>query len=150
MSQMALFSAAGMRDQTKARNYSPSRDEFRHEHEKRRAWGLQRRHAEKLRRIRERDSMPLSHDDREWLASLTPQPSPPPAAVTLTPTPAPMPGPAPTPSPAPAPAPTPSPAPTIAPPLRAAFAIKREPICVGSSGSIRTTAHHATLTTKRL
>ncbi|SDT63230.1 hypothetical protein SAMN04489716_5023 [Actinoplanes derwentensis] len=76
MSQPALFSVAGMRDRTKSKNYCPDRDEFRRDHERRRAWGLQRRHTEKLRRIRERDSMPLSREDREWLASLTPRTPP--------------------------------------------------------------------------
>ncbi len=51
MGQMALFSVAGLRDRTRARNYSPSRDDFRRDHERRRHFGLQRRHAEKLRRL---------------------------------------------------------------------------------------------------
>ena len=42
-----------MRDRTASRSYSPEAEEFRRIHEKRRAWGLQRRHAEKLRRARE-------------------------------------------------------------------------------------------------
>ncbi len=53
MGQLSLFSRveiAGMRERTVARNYSPTRDEFRREHERRRFWGLRRRHAEKLRR----------------------------------------------------------------------------------------------------
>jgi hypothetical protein len=41
-----------MRDRTAARRYSPERDEFRRDHERQRAWGLQRRHAERLRRLR--------------------------------------------------------------------------------------------------
>ncbi|MBB4690521.1 hypothetical protein BKA14_000669 [Actinoplanes abujensis] len=52
MGQMSLFSRAAisqMRDRTKARNYSPGNEEFRREHQQRRAWGLQRRHAEKAR-----------------------------------------------------------------------------------------------------
>jgi hypothetical protein len=52
---MSLFGRAeitSMRDRTASRNYSAARDEFRREHERHRAWGLQRRHAEKLRRIR--------------------------------------------------------------------------------------------------
>ncbi|SDS24709.1 hypothetical protein SAMN04489716_0347 [Actinoplanes derwentensis] len=109
MSQPALFSVSGMRDRTKARNYSPSRDEFRRDHEIRRAWGLQRRHTEKLRRIRERDSMPLSREDREWLASLTPRSSPPPLPPTLAP-----PAPAP---PAPAPLTPQAPITPQAPPM---------------------------------
>jgi hypothetical protein len=42
-----------MRDRTRSRNYSASRDEFRREHERHRAWGLTQRHARKLRRLRE-------------------------------------------------------------------------------------------------
>jgi hypothetical protein len=48
-----LFSRAeeaSLRDRTRARNWSPSKDAFRREHAERRAWGLQRRYAEKLRR----------------------------------------------------------------------------------------------------
>ena len=44
---------AEMRDRTASRNYSAERDEFRREHERHRAWGVSRRHAEKLRRARE-------------------------------------------------------------------------------------------------
>ncbi|WP_430785637.1 hypothetical protein, partial [Actinoplanes sp. G11-F43] len=56
MAQMSLFSraqTAAMRDWTKARNYDPDRAEFRRQHKIRRDWGLQRRHAEKLRRLRD-------------------------------------------------------------------------------------------------
>ena len=56
MAQLQLFSRAelaGMRDRSRARNYSASRDEFRRAQAGRRAWGLQRRHAERLRRLRE-------------------------------------------------------------------------------------------------
>ena len=59
MGQLSLFSRAelaGMRDRTRARNYSASRDEFRRDHERRRAWGLQRRHAERLRHVREQQA----------------------------------------------------------------------------------------------
>ena len=52
MRQLQLFTSAElarMRDRTKARNYSPERDEFRRDHERRRAFGLARRHAERLR-----------------------------------------------------------------------------------------------------
>jgi hypothetical protein len=45
-----------MRDQTRARNYSESRDEFRREHERRRAWGLQRRQAQRMQHVRERQA----------------------------------------------------------------------------------------------
>ncbi|PRX18248.1 hypothetical protein CLV67_11381 [Actinoplanes italicus] len=55
MGQMSLFGrqeTARFRDRTKARNHSAERDEFRREHERRRFYGLQRRHAAKLRRGR--------------------------------------------------------------------------------------------------
>src|ERR1700754_4904793 len=54
MRQLQLFTSAEMakmRDRTRSRNYSPVIDEFRREHARHRAWGLERRHAEKLRRI---------------------------------------------------------------------------------------------------
>ncbi|WP_433606364.1 SDR family NAD(P)-dependent oxidoreductase [Dactylosporangium sp. CA-139114] len=56
MGQMQLFSArelAAMRDRTKAKHWWPGKDEFRKEAQRRRDWGLVRRHAEKLRRIHE-------------------------------------------------------------------------------------------------
>ncbi|MBB4690632.1 hypothetical protein BKA14_000780 [Actinoplanes abujensis] len=60
--QLSLFSrseTAAMRDRTAARNYSPSKDKFRREHKRRRDWGLRRRHADKLARIRaERPAWP--------------------------------------------------------------------------------------------
>jgi hypothetical protein len=59
MGQLQLFTRAelaGMRDRTRARNYSVDRDEFRREHEHRRSWGLQRRNAERLRHVRERQA----------------------------------------------------------------------------------------------
>ena len=63
-----------MRDGTRSRNYSPERDEFRRTHERHRAWGLARRHAEKLRRLHDRSADPrpaaTSEEDR------TPDPSP--------------------------------------------------------------------------
>ncbi|MGX6602979.1 hypothetical protein ACWKSP_12695 [Micromonosporaceae bacterium Da 78-11] len=52
MRQISMFTTAeiaGMRDRTASRNHSPSRDEFRRRHEHHRAWGLVRRHAERLR-----------------------------------------------------------------------------------------------------
>jgi hypothetical protein len=61
MGQMSLFSRAeiaGMRDWTAARNHCPERDDFRREHEQHRAWGLQRRHAAKLRHVRQQRSAP--------------------------------------------------------------------------------------------
>ena len=45
-----------MRDRTRSGNYSASRDEFRRDHERRRAWGLQRRHADRLRHVREQQA----------------------------------------------------------------------------------------------
>ncbi|REG00309.1 hypothetical protein DFJ67_6360 [Asanoa ferruginea] len=44
-----------MRDRTASRNYSPAGEEFRRKHQRHRAWGLTRRHAERLRRIRGAD-----------------------------------------------------------------------------------------------
>ena len=49
--QLQLFTrpaTAAMRDRTKARNYSPEKEEFRRDHARRRQWGLARRHAQKL------------------------------------------------------------------------------------------------------
>jgi hypothetical protein len=53
--QLQLFTRtelAGMRDRTASRNHSPGREQFRREHERHRAWGLARRHAERLRHAR--------------------------------------------------------------------------------------------------
>ncbi|MBB4750087.1 hypothetical protein BJ964_004248 [Actinoplanes lobatus] len=55
MRQGSLFSRAHiaeMRDPAKARNHSPEREEFRRAQQRRRVFGLERRHAEKLRRLR--------------------------------------------------------------------------------------------------
>jgi hypothetical protein len=55
MRQLQFFTTAelaGMRDRTASRNHSPGRDKFRREHERHRAWGLTRRHAERLRHAR--------------------------------------------------------------------------------------------------
>lgn len=63
MGQASLFSRAqiaAMRDRTMSRNYSAAREEFRREHERHRAWGLQRRHADKLRRVRQCRSAPAA------------------------------------------------------------------------------------------
>jgi hypothetical protein len=89
MRQLSMFTPAelaGMRDRTASRNYSPSRDEFRREHERHRAWGLARRHASRLR-----DAHSIPHHS--------------PAASTTEqrrhdPTQAPSPSPSPSPSPA--------------------------------------------------
>jgi hypothetical protein len=54
MRQLSMFTSAqiaGMRDRTASRNRSPGREQFRREHERHRAWGLARRHAERLRRL---------------------------------------------------------------------------------------------------
>ena len=51
MRQLQLFTTtqlAGMRNRTLSRRYSPAGEEFRREHERHRAWGLARRHAERL------------------------------------------------------------------------------------------------------
>lgn len=89
MSQLSFFSrseTAAMRDRTKSRNYSPSHDEFRREHKRRRDWGLQRRHAEKLRRLHQADSRTTSTTvPPARAAPIPPEPSPvqtPPSAST--------------------------------------------------------------------
>jgi hypothetical protein len=51
---MSFFTAAqtaAMRDPTKRRNYSVEAEEFRREHAARRVWGLQQRHARKMRSL---------------------------------------------------------------------------------------------------
>jgi len=80
--QLSLFdkaTTAGMRDRTRSRNYSPERDEFRREHERRRYWGLQRRHAEKLRSI---------HGDPTPSTTVPAQPRPTPLPPAVVPAPA--------------------------------------------------------------
>jgi hypothetical protein len=57
MRQLELFTVAelsAMRDRTRSRRYSPANEQFRREQARRRAWGLARRHAEKLRRAQDR------------------------------------------------------------------------------------------------
>lgn len=81
MRQASLFGRAeiaAMRDRTASRNHSPARDEFRREHERHRAWGLQRRHAEKLRRLRQSRSAAAP---APTLESLPPHPTVPPPPV---------------------------------------------------------------------
>ncbi len=59
MRQLQLFTSAQlsiMRDRTRSRKYSPEREQFRREQARRRIWGLARRHAEKLSRIRAEDA----------------------------------------------------------------------------------------------
>ncbi|HEX9999572.1 MAG TPA: hypothetical protein VGB74_03895 [Actinoplanes sp.] len=51
MSQLSLFSRtelAEMRDRSKARNYSPERDAFRRDHQRRRDHGKAQRHAARI------------------------------------------------------------------------------------------------------
>jgi len=80
--QLSLFDRAtttAMRDRTRSRNYSPERDEFRRDHERRRYWGLKRRHAEKLRQLHgdpTRPATPPANDDQP-----RPTPTPPPPAA---------------------------------------------------------------------
>ena len=53
MRQLQLFTTAqlaAMRDRTASRRYSAEGERFRRQHERHRAWGLARRHAERLRR----------------------------------------------------------------------------------------------------
>ncbi|GAA0448116.1 hypothetical protein GCM10009531_44220 [Actinoplanes capillaceus] len=76
MRQGSLFSRAHiaeMRDHAKARNHSPEREEFRRAQQRRRAFGLERRHAEKLRRLR-RDgaAAPTPTDPNSPVASAVP------------------------------------------------------------------------------
>ena len=74
MRQLQLFTTAQlakMRDRTAARNYSVESEEFRRNHERHRAWGLERRHAERLRQLREKR--------RAALEPAGPAPGPPPA-----------------------------------------------------------------------
>src|SRR5690349_8407126 len=84
MAQLQLFSKkelAAMRDRTRSRHYSPAGEEFRREHERHRAWGLARRHAEKLRRAHAGTPPPTTAGhDREGPAE-GPVPSEPQATV---------------------------------------------------------------------
>jgi hypothetical protein len=55
MTQLELFPrpfTRALRDKSKDRRWSPEKDEFRRDHARRRNWGLKRRHAEKLCRLR--------------------------------------------------------------------------------------------------
>jgi hypothetical protein len=52
--QLGLFTRAElaeMRDRTRSRRYSPEKEAFRREHERRRAFGLVQRHSRKLREL---------------------------------------------------------------------------------------------------
>ncbi|MER7007667.1 hypothetical protein ABT297_32130 [Dactylosporangium sp. NPDC000555] len=84
MGQLGLFSRAelaAMRDRTRSRRYSPAKEQFRREHARHRDWGLARRHAEKLRRVRG-DTPPGVSDQRDGSVHGSVQgpvpPSPPP------------------------------------------------------------------------
>jgi hypothetical protein len=81
MRQLQLFTTvqiAGMRDRAASRNHSPGREEFRRVQERRRAWGLARRHAEGLRRARSGlHETPCGSGRRQIDPSLTPKPSAP-------------------------------------------------------------------------
>ncbi|PRY19332.1 hypothetical protein CLV70_13536 [Pseudosporangium ferrugineum] len=62
MRQLQLFTQAeiaGMRDRTASRAYSPEGQRFRLAHERHRAWGLTRRHNERLRRTKANPSSML-------------------------------------------------------------------------------------------
>ena len=81
--QLQLFTSAElakMRDRTASRNYSAERDEFRRDHERRRAFGLARRHAERLRRIQEASREPCAACSVENCQPAS-RPSPGPATV---------------------------------------------------------------------
>ncbi|MFI5890408.1 hypothetical protein ACIA5D_09830 [Actinoplanes sp. NPDC051513] len=61
---------AEMRDPTRARRYSPAREEFRRVHARQRAWGLIERHARKLRRLHGGDDgSPLTAAERRLWSS---------------------------------------------------------------------------------
>ncbi|MFI5910514.1 hypothetical protein [Dactylosporangium sp. NPDC051541] len=65
--QMSLFGnseTATMRDRTRSRKYSPMVEAFRRVHREQRDWGLEQRHAAKLRRIYG-DNVPVTKE--EWL-----------------------------------------------------------------------------------
>jgi hypothetical protein len=52
--QLSFFTRvelAAMRDRTRSRRYSPQKEAFRREHERRRAFGLAQRHSRKLREL---------------------------------------------------------------------------------------------------
>lgn len=61
MGQLEIFTSAqisGMRDRTRAPNYSPERERFRREQARRREVGLARRHAQKLYHLWHHDADP--------------------------------------------------------------------------------------------
>ncbi len=155
--QQQLFTRAelsAMRDRTRARNYSPDRENFRRDHERRRYWGLKRRHAERLRQLREgtvveKDGS-LAHSHHDLPIKQEPDqrhnhqlpPHTPAAAPTPTPALDPTPAPASTAAPMSAPAPTPAhaltpartPAPVTAP------VPSHAPAPIGQACPCRTTA----------
>jgi hypothetical protein len=69
MGQLSFFSKselAAMRDRSRSQRYSPASEQFRREHARHRDWGLARRHAEKLRRVRGgMPSAPAADEHRE-------------------------------------------------------------------------------------
>ena len=77
MRQLQLFTTAElatMRDRTRSRRYSPAKEQFRREHERHRAWGLKRRHAGRLRHVRDRACAAGSTGPEE-MPQLQPSPS---------------------------------------------------------------------------
>ncbi|MEV8517957.1 hypothetical protein AB0367_37665, partial [Dactylosporangium sp. NPDC051484] len=65
------------RDRTRSRRYSPAKEQFRREHARHRDWGLAKRYAEKLRRLRG-DTPPAVSDQRDRSVQEPVPPSPPP------------------------------------------------------------------------
>ncbi len=86
MRQLQLFSTAevaAMRNRPASGNHSSERDEFRRTHERHRAWGLARRHAERLRRARG-CAAPRETGSRRAGQPQHPEPSPAPEAERVT------------------------------------------------------------------
>jgi hypothetical protein len=54
---------ATMRDRTRRRDHSTTAEEFCCEHKRHHAWGLAKRHAEKLRRVRDGTDTPAQHSE---------------------------------------------------------------------------------------
>ena len=97
MGQLSLFSRgeiAGMRDWSAARNHCPERDAFRREHERHRVWGLQRRHAAKLRHLQQHRSEPPSVTATRSAPPRSANPARPIPTAQASPPPAPSPRPA--------------------------------------------------------
>jgi hypothetical protein len=91
--QLSMFTRAeiaAMRDRSASRNYSPSRDAFRQEHERHRSWGKARRHDRRLRQLAEASGAAragglVQEDFDEWVQdpwpALARQPAPHESAV---------------------------------------------------------------------